>query len=576
VKLEADLAVVGSGFGGSLVSLVGRRLGLSVALVERGTHPRFAIGESSSPLANLLLEEIARRYDLPRLLPLCKYGPWRRAYPDVGCGRKRGFTFYRHEKELPFGGDPERTDQLLVGASPNDEVADTHWYRPDFDQLLVREARDAGAEYLDRTALDRVEASADGVRLSGTRGRERVEIRAACSSTLRAPAASSRDPSASRRPASKRCPTPRVSTPTSQDVRRMADTGALAGSPGPPYPPDDAALHHVFDGGWIWVLRFDNGITSAGVAARTSLARALAFEEGEPAWRRLLDRLPTVRAQFEGATTQIPFIHRPRLTFRSSRASGPGWTMLPSAAAFVDPLLSTGFPLTLLGIERLGRAIERDWGSPRLERSLEADARLALVEADAAALLVAALYASFGDFPLFAALSKLYFAAASFSEAARRLGRSELATAFLCAERRPFGTELRRRCREALRLASSENARAGRRDALIERVHRTIEPARRRRARPGRIAETGTRSGARTSSSPPGSSVPPPRKRAASSSAAGWRQIAANRRPRPPRPGFSQFSPGTDSRSRPRECRTCAGSAPGPFRRPRRRRPNPC
>jgi len=256
----------------------------------------------------------------------------------------------------------------------------------------------------------------------------------------------------------------------------MADSGALAGSPGPPYPPDDAALHHVFDGGWIWVLRFDNGITSAGVAARTSLARALAFEEGEPAWRRLLDRLPTVRAQFEGATTQIPFIHRPRLPFRSSRASGPGWTMLPSAAAFVDPLLSTGFPLTLLGIERLGRAIERDWGSPRLERSLEADARLALVEADAAALLVAALYASFGDFPLFAALSKLYFAAASFSEAARRLGRSELATAFLCAERRPFGTELRRRCREALRLASSENARAGRRDSLIERVHRTIEP----------------------------------------------------------------------------------------------------
>src|SRR5580700_6681572 len=35
----------------------------------------------------------------------------------------------------------------------------------------------------------------------------------------------------------------------------------------PPYPVDDAAVHHVFDGGWIWVLRFANGITSAGVAA---------------------------------------------------------------------------------------------------------------------------------------------------------------------------------------------------------------------------------------------------------------------------------------------------------------------
>jgi hypothetical protein len=27
----------------------------------------------------------------------------------------------------------------------------------------------------------------------------------------------------------------------------------------PPYPIDDAAVHHVFDGGWIWVLQFNNG-----------------------------------------------------------------------------------------------------------------------------------------------------------------------------------------------------------------------------------------------------------------------------------------------------------------------------
>ena len=31
-------------------------LGYDVVLLERGTHPRFAIGESSTPLANLSLE----------------------------------------------------------------------------------------------------------------------------------------------------------------------------------------------------------------------------------------------------------------------------------------------------------------------------------------------------------------------------------------------------------------------------------------------------------------------------------------------------------------------------------------
>ncbi|MGE5413986.1 MAG: FAD-dependent oxidoreductase, partial [Syntrophomonadaceae bacterium] len=148
-----DVAVVGSGFAGSLAALIARRLGRSVVLLERGKHPRFAIGESSSPLANLLLEELADRYDLPRLRPLSAWGAWQRAHPEIGCGLKRGFTFYAHASGQAFGADPERRDQLLVAASPCDEVADTHWYRPDFDAFLAREAAEAGAEYADETDL---------------------------------------------------------------------------------------------------------------------------------------------------------------------------------------------------------------------------------------------------------------------------------------------------------------------------------------------------------------------------------------------------------------------------------------
>ena len=89
---DVDIAIIGSGFSGSLLAMIARRLGRSVVLLERGHHPRFAIGESSTPLAALLLEEIAHSYDLPRLLPLAKYGAWKRAYPEVGCGLKRGYA----------------------------------------------------------------------------------------------------------------------------------------------------------------------------------------------------------------------------------------------------------------------------------------------------------------------------------------------------------------------------------------------------------------------------------------------------------------------------------------------------
>ena len=53
------VAVVGSGFAGSLLARVLTVQGHDVVLLERGTHPRFAIGESSTPLANLTLERLA-------------------------------------------------------------------------------------------------------------------------------------------------------------------------------------------------------------------------------------------------------------------------------------------------------------------------------------------------------------------------------------------------------------------------------------------------------------------------------------------------------------------------------------
>ena len=101
---DTDLAIVGSGFGGSILAMIARRLGFRVMLLERGRHPRFAIGESASPLAGVLIEQLADRYDLPRLRPLSAFGTWQRTYPDVVCGLKRGFTYFKHETGQRYRG----------------------------------------------------------------------------------------------------------------------------------------------------------------------------------------------------------------------------------------------------------------------------------------------------------------------------------------------------------------------------------------------------------------------------------------------------------------------------------------
>ena len=167
--LRFQVVVVGSGFAGSLIAMISHRLGLSTVLVERGRHPRFVIGESSTPLANLLLEEIADEYDLPFVRPLCKWGTWQKQTPQLACGLKRGFTFYQHQLDQPFRPDLERRRQLLVGASLREEIADTHWYRPDLDHYLVQQTQNLGVAYWDEVELTSAREEANGVHLSGKR-----------------------------------------------------------------------------------------------------------------------------------------------------------------------------------------------------------------------------------------------------------------------------------------------------------------------------------------------------------------------------------------------------------------------
>jgi tetracycline 7-halogenase / FADH2 O2-dependent halogenase len=239
----------------------------------------------------------------------------------------------------------------------------------------------------------------------------------------------------------------------------------------PPYPVDDAAVHHVFEGGWIWVLKFNNGVTSAGVAATDALADQLQFKDDAAAWDRLVNLLPAVKKQFDRAEAIRPFSHMPRVAFRSRQMAGARWAMLPSAAGFVDPLLSTGFPLTLLGVKRLAKVIEKDFESAELSGSLQEYARKTEGELLAAGRLIGTLYGVMDRFPLFVSLSMLYFAAASYAEAARRLDKERLASSFLLHDDERFGTGMMRCFRMVANARSPEEM-----DAVEKEVARTIEP----------------------------------------------------------------------------------------------------
>ncbi|MDB6032267.1 MAG: 2-octaprenyl-6-methoxyphenyl hydroxylase [Verrucomicrobiales bacterium] len=470
MKPDFDIAVIGSGFSGSLLAMIAKHLGYSVVLLERGKHPRFVIGESSTPLANLLLEELATRYKLPRFLPLTKWGTWQQHYPQIGCGLKRGFTFYHHVPGKLWVPDPNHTNELLIAASPNERIADTHWYRPDFDEFFVREAQAAGVEYLDEVKLETACQSDDGIDLIGHRLGQPLRLRAKYVFDASGPRGFLHQAFGLGEQTLAFLPQTQALYSHFTDVRRWDELFPMDSSA--PYPADDAALHHVFEGGWIWVLRFKNGITSAGVAATKALSERLQLREGESGWKRLLETLPSVREQFARARVVQPCTFSSRLGFRSVQNAGTNWALLPSAAGFIDPLLSTGFPLALLGISRLAGILESNPSASNIAKDLELYSQRTASELELVEQLVAALYRHFHDFEVFTALTLLYFAAASFTETVRRLGHPERAgDQFLLGEHPLFG----QRCRKCLRLALGLLDESARKD-LLQMVYEAIEP----------------------------------------------------------------------------------------------------
>src|SRR5665811_1583703 len=111
-----DILIAGAGFAGSLTALILYNLGFKVCLLEKGQHPRFSIGESSTPVADMILRNLSAKYNLPWLYDFSRYGSWQQTHPEIVCGIKRGFSFFKHYPGKEFFTDEDHKNELLVAA----------------------------------------------------------------------------------------------------------------------------------------------------------------------------------------------------------------------------------------------------------------------------------------------------------------------------------------------------------------------------------------------------------------------------------------------------------------------------
>lgn len=416
-----DVVIIGSGFSGSLLSWILAKQGRKVLLVDSGHHPRFAIGESSTPTADFLIHHIASRWGLEKLAPLATWGSWKQAYPELVCGKKRGFSYYKHEKGLCFVDDDQHNRSFLVAASCDDRYSDTHWLRSSVDQFFVQCAVDDGATLLEGTSLqaaryDRFD-SLWNLRIKNHDGMKNIVSPWLIDASGGGAATADF-----------------VNNPLDDDWMRTRTRATFAHYQGvepfddgrsadDPFCGDDAAQHHLVDNGWWWMLRFDNGITSVGLVEKLNAVPVADSSAVDAYLQDSLDQYPSIAKLLRQSKKVAPIvtakgtsqqftcaIRSGRLSRCRAKAAAPGLILLPNAYGFVDPLHSTGIAHGLSGVTRAAQILLEPRQSIEIElHEYDRDLRREIRWLDT---LIAGCYFAMPNFQRFVAFSSFYFTAA--------------------------------------------------------------------------------------------------------------------------------------------------------------------
>ncbi len=361
-----DVAVLGSGMAGGMLGAVLARNGVKVLLIDAGTHPRFAVGESTIPYTSVLTKIIAERYSVPGIEPLSSHqGIIEKVSPM--CGKKQNFGFVYHREGLPQ--DPAEINQMVI---PGWQRTESHLFRQDVDAYLFHLAVSYGVEPLSGTRIQDIDIDPDeGVTLRSDRGEEFRARYLVDGSGFRSPVADKfglRDNPTRARHHSRSLFTHMVG------VTRFDDAEA-AGEHRQRSPWHEGTLHHVFDGGWLWVIPFDNHgdslnpLCSVGLTLdermfpKTDLTAQQEFDD-------FLRRYPQIAEQFRTAKAVRPWVSTGRLQYSAHDTVGERFCMTSHASGFIDALYSRGLTNTLEVVNSLAwRLIEAsrdgDWSTER-------------------------------------------------------------------------------------------------------------------------------------------------------------------------------------------------------------------
>ncbi len=347
-----DVAIIGTGIGGSILGTILARQGLKAVLFEAACHPKFAIGESMILESSEALRLMAQQYEVPELA----YFSSENFFAQVGTshGVKRHFGFMHHQKH-----NSHNAQDVLQAVIPREPYGhELHLYRQDSDYFFMSLAVKYGATVFQKTGIEDVAIHDDCVTVTTNKG-EQYEadyiVDAGGFRSLLAQKFNLRD--FDMQTHSRAIFTHMIGVPS------VHQTGSSQKEQGVLHSMFEGTLHHIFHGGWMWVIPFNNHARSSNPLCSVGLMLDPRIHpkrddlSPEEEFHEFVKKYPSIEAHLASAKPVRDWVSTGRIQYSSKQIVGDRFCLMGHAAGFVDPLFSRGLYSTFASISVLAQKL---------------------------------------------------------------------------------------------------------------------------------------------------------------------------------------------------------------------------
>lgn len=335
--MHAEIVVIGGGPAGSTTAALLAKRGHHVVMIDKEHSPRYHIGESLVPGLHPIFAELDAQDELE----------------NAGFCKKYGLTMLWGRNREPWSIDFAEAKRVFEYTY---QVK-----RAEFDNLLMRQARRFGAHVVEDATVADVIFEGDrcaGVRYTVNGLDQANEIRARMVV----------DASGQSRVLGRRLKL----VEWHEDLKNVAIWTYFQGHLTYPGRAAGNTIVENMPDGWLWFIPFSDNTVSVGWVSPSTEVAKTPMSPHNLLEKKIADSIEVSRLlaparRVEGTRTTRDW------SYTCQRFAGPGYLLVGDAAAFVDPLFSTGVMLAMKGASTAAETISAILAEPACEAELSSD-----------------------------------------------------------------------------------------------------------------------------------------------------------------------------------------------------------